>query len=215
MGQIKRIVVKLFLAIGLPAIIVIGLRLVFVTPDELPPHYHADFAIFIYGQRLDLDNPGYYEEEGSCQEVSRDDPRSRAHLHQPDPGVVHVHDQAVTWGHFLTNLGFELSDDSLKTRSNTYSDGVLTNNEGQPYQLRFYLNGSFVNYLTDRVIGDEDVLIIDYSNQTEEEIISQRAKIEIKAALANQLDDPAGCFGSGNSEFGPQQRFKKALIFWR
>lgn len=193
--------------VGLTLISLVAIRFVWAQNPASPPHYHADFAIYINGVALDFDSPSYYEEVTACSEEERNRPQSRAHLHAPNPGVVHVHDYAVSWSHFLANLGIVLADDYLGASANSYLPD-------EQNQLRFILNGQFVSYPTSRVIGNEDILLIDYGSDPNEEVRARYNQIKPQAAMANQTNDPYGCFGT-SEVMSIGQRLWQALQIWR
>lgn len=192
---------------GLTLIGLVAIRFAWPAAGSDQPHYHADFAIYINGVPLDFDSPFYYEEVTACSEAERNRPQSRAHLHAPDPGIVHVHDHAVTWSHFLANLGITLADDYLATSTNAYVP------DGQK-QLRFILNGDSVSYPSGRVIGNEDVLLVDYGDDSQAELKARYSAIEAGAPAANSENDPYGCFGTGEA-MTTGQRLWRALQIWR
>ena len=185
----------------------IAIRFAWPASGSDQPHYHADFAVYINGVPFDFDRPGYYEEVTACSDSEADRPQSRAHLHAPNPGIVHVHDQAVTWAHFLSNLGIVLAGDYLATSTNAYIPS------GQK-QLRFILNGQPISYPSSQVIRSEDILLIDYGNDPVEQVEARYNNIEPKASIANQENDPYGCFGS-NEIMTTSQRLWQALQIWR
>lgn len=192
---------------GLTLIGLVAIRFAWPAAGSDQPHHHADFAIYINGVKLDFDSPVYYEEVTACSESERNRPQSRAHLHSPDPGIVHVHDYAVTWSHFLANLGIVLADDYLATSTNAYIPD-------DQKQLRFILNGQFISYPSGKVIASEDVLLIDYGDGSKEELKSRYDSIEIGAPRANSENDPYGCFGTGEV-MSTGQRLWQALQIWR
>ena len=183
----------------------ISLRFILATPVT-DIHYHADFAIFINGQRLDLSGPAYAEENNACNLDSQSSPTSRAHLHEPHASVVHVHDQAVTWGHFLANLGFSLDNDRLRTR-----DRVFESN--RPDNLRFILNDQPIQFLKNRVIGRNDRLLIDYSSDSEAVLKDRYQSIETLASTVDQTSDPGSC-GGNQARPGFWNRLKPAIKLW-
>ena len=74
------------------------------------PHLHAEFQVYIDGERKDLSGLDYmyfapcrvYDfGERELEEIDR------AHLHDYVGDMVHVHDGGVTWRVLLTNLNFE------------------------------------------------------------------------------------------------------------
>ena len=166
-------------------------------------HYHAGLAVYIDGARQEFENPGYYVETTACGGDFSEKPASRAHLHQPHPHVIHVHDKAVSWQNFFTNIGWGLNNQWLYDGNYFYQ-----NRSGK--KLRFILNGQFVDYPATKVIGNADIMLIDYGNDPIE-VLHQRF-IEIKREdvyKANLENDPASCSGQDQSSFF--QRIIKAL----
>lgn len=192
---------------GLTLAGLVAIRFAWSPSGSDRPHYHADFALYVNGVRFDFDKPAYYEEVTACSQSERNNPATRAHLHYPDPGIVHVHDQAVTWSHFLANLGIVLADDYLATSTNKY----IPDNQKK---LRFILNGDPVSFPSAKVIGNEDVLLIDYGDDPDADIQSRYLAIEAGAPAANTENDPYGCFGTGE-ELTTGQRLWRALQVWR
>lgn len=78
----------------------VALRFAF-TPPPSPTHYHANFAIFIDGRRLDRSADRYMEELSACRlKEGAILPAERVHLHSGNPDVVHVHQPALTQSQF-------------------------------------------------------------------------------------------------------------------
>lgn len=179
------------IGILLGVVILAAARFVFV-PVERPTHYHANFAIFAHGQRIDLSADRYMEELAGCT-MGEDTilPTARVHLHDNNPDVVHVHHQGVTWGHLVANLGFGLGDRYLMIRDR----GLLT--EGKGKTLKFILNGRPELSVHNQLIRSGDRLLISYGPENEEEILrSQFSAVASNAKEYNLKSDPAGCSGS-------------------
>ncbi len=156
-------------------------------------HYHANFGLFIDGKQDMFDNFTYYEEVQVCRvvdEKNAENPKARAHLHQPNNHAVHVHDRAVTWSDFFVNLGYGLSNKSIATRDAVYVDGQ----DGK--KLTFLLNGQPVTTIADKVIGNEDMLLISYGADDQKTLQAQSDKIPKDAETVNSGTDPAGCGGA-------------------
>src|SRR5687767_1251717 len=92
----------------------------FVLIAKIETHYHANFAVYVNGQREEFDNFSFYEEVQACGGDEINNPRTRVHMHDKVNHVVHVHDNAATWGHFFANLGYGLGSNYLKT-----GDGIF------------------------------------------------------------------------------------------
>ncbi|MCY4089124.1 MAG: hypothetical protein OXF49_03315 [Candidatus Saccharibacteria bacterium] len=183
----------------------VSFRFMIIKVDQAV-HYHADFGVYINGQAQAFDHFSYYEELSACNKAHFNQPSSRVHLHQPNNHIIHVHDQAVTYGHFFTNLGWYLSNRILQTESDIYQD----NQQGQ---LRFILNGQLVTHITNRVIDSEDVLLVDFSNDDQSVLQQRYQDLPRGASQANQTQDPANCSGEGSQNQSIWHRLWQALGF--
>lgn len=178
----------------------------FVTLKQVEVHYHANFAVFVDGQRLPLDRFTYYEEVATCGGEGPENPKIRAHMHDNINHVVHVHDNGVTWGHFFANIGFTDGDTVFRTDSDTYVADEQT-------QIHFILNGEDVDTTANRTIKNEDVLLVSIGQPSTSELQSEYNQIERDAAIYNQNQDPSSCSGAKPLTAG--ERLKKAIgIFW-
>lgn len=180
------------LAVGvlLGVILLAAYRFAFV-PVEEPTHYHANFAIVVDGERIDLSADEYMEDVATCAVGETVIPVARAHLHNNDPDVAHVHHEGVTWGHLLANLGLGLGEGYLAL------DGgpVLTEQEGRT--LKFILNGQPQYAVDNELIQSGDRLLISYGAESEQEVVrSQLAQVADNAEEFNERPDPAACAGA-------------------
>jgi hypothetical protein len=198
----KKQIIKLAMAFFLGAFWLFAIRFVTINKEEV--HYHANFAVYVEGNRLPFDSFTYYEEIQTCFGGAEARPQSRVHMHDNVNHIVHVHDEAVTWGHFFANLGMNLGDKIFNYDKVIYIDDEDTN-------IEFYLNGREVETLANRVIGNEDVALVSIGNPSENELQEQFESIEKNAAEYNQRQDPSSC--SGGKPFTTWERFKAALGF--
>lgn len=180
---------------------IVGLRVLMYSPHIT--HYHANFAVYVNGAQLELKDPTFYEEVASCTTTNTMEPKSRVHLHDQKAHLVHVHDDASTWGHLFANIGMTLGNTVLKTRSETLVDGT----DGK--KLTFYLNGEQVPTIANRVIESEDALLISYGTASTDQIKQWYEAIPRDAAESNTKPDPSSCSGPSNYSF--IDRAKKAL----
>src|SRR5665647_713896 len=99
---------KWFLFVGgllLGALTILTVR--FVTYQPVSVHYHANFALYLNGQREAFKGQQYYQEVTTCSSTGGIAvPQQRAHMHDNANGLVHVEDHVVTWGQFFENLGW-------------------------------------------------------------------------------------------------------------
>ncbi len=180
----------------------LGMRVLLFNPPIT--HYHANFAIYINGERLNLDDPNFYEEISSCSTTNTMEPKSRVHLHEQNAHLIHIHDDAATWGHLFANLGMTLGNTVLKTRDALFIDDQANK------QLVFMLNGEIVPTIANRTIESEDVLLISYGDaRTVSDLQPWYDAIPRDAAVSNTRPDPSSC--SGPSSYSWRDRVKKSL----
>ncbi len=191
------------IAFVLGVVVMIAVRFVAYKPKTV--HYHANFALYINGQRDEFKGPGYYEEVTACMDNNSNDPKVRVHMHNNVNSTVHVHDNGATWGQFFANLGYTLSDTLVQTNNGTYISGV----DGA--QLTFLLNGKKVETIANKVIGDDDVMLISYGKEDQAALQKQYDGIPRDADTYDHGHDPAGCAGSKPLTFG--ERLKIAVGF--
>lgn len=174
----------------LGAAIIVGVRLITYKPATV--HYHANFAVYINGQRELFKDASYYTEVQTCETSNSITPSERVHMHDSVNDVVHVEDQAVTWGNFFQNLGWNLGSTYIVNRSGTVYQ------ENGSNKLNLILNGQ--NYtdlggLQNKVIEDTDKLLVSFGDNSQATLDQQYASIASTAEHYDQTPDPATCSG--------------------
>lgn len=176
----------------LGALLILGARLVTYTPNRV--HYHANFAVYINGTREEFKSPHYYQEVAICsKDQGITTPEARAHLHDNDNSVIHVHDHAVTWGQFFNNIGWLVGSDFVVT------DGGITYREADTNKLHIYINNQDYTGLTsiaNRVIKDKDRLLVSYGNLDDATLVKEAAAVPSTAGAHDISKDPASCAGA-------------------
>jgi len=201
---VKKLILGMASGVILGAVLLGAARFA-ATPWEDPVHYHANWAVYVDGERLDLKADRYMEDVGACVAGGEVLPTQRVHMHNNEQDVVHVHHRGVTWGHFLANLGFVLGRDVL-----VLDDGRRFE-EGDGRSLKFIVNGFAVPEIRNRLIESGDRLLISYGPESLEEMASsQYSHVADNAEEYNELQDPASCSGSNEPTF--QERIRRA--FW-
>jgi hypothetical protein len=197
-----------FLLVGggvLATLIIVFLLRVAVQPHPNHIHYHADMAVFIDGKQVDFSGPKFMEDVSNCaanpEEMTA---RQRVHLHEQNGSSVHVHASGVTWSHFFSNLGWNITPQVVVTDTNT----LYTNKP-----VRFLLNGSEVRTPMNDTIGDEDQLVISIGDAPVSEVQQWARSLERGAHEANGSSDPASCGSSGHAELTFKERAVRALWF--
>ena len=178
-------------------VLILGIRFFTYEPERI--HYHANFQVFINGQREQFADPTLYEESGaSCSEEEQMVPMERAHIHDNVNDVVHVEDHAVTWGQFFTNLGWMVDAKVIETPSQT----LLAD---PSHKISFILNGQSTDNISNRVIGDQDKLLVDYGGN-DQVLKDEYAGISNKALKYNTSADPKSCGGQAAPAFNERMK---------
>ncbi|TXG76537.1 hypothetical protein E6P97_03405 [Patescibacteria group bacterium] len=193
----------LFWGIGLLVGVLLTTAVRFAFVRDTSTHYHANFAVFINGQQQQFDSFAYYEEVAACSSHNMANPKIRVHMHDQNAGLVHVHDDGVTWGQFFANLGYSLGRQSIETENDLYVDGA----DGK--KLSFILNGTEVNSPMNQVIQSEDKLLVSYGDESMADVRERVSAIPNDAAEANTKADPSACAGAHSMSFG--ERLKQAV----
>ncbi len=181
-------------------------RFVWVPPPEAT-HFHANWAIYVDGERLDLSDQRYMEEVSSCYTVDGEaTPQSRIHMHEGNHDVVHVHDLGTTWGHLAGNLGIGLGEGYL-----ILTDGTRIF-DGEEGHFTYILNGRALTSAHNELVASEDRLLISYGSESLDELGTERfGEVATTAGDYNTREDPVTCSGS-MEPLGVWDRLKAA--FW-
>ena len=177
----------------LGALIILGIRFITYKPDDV--HYHANFALYINGQRELFQGPRYYEETEMCAVNTGVTVGQRAHMHDNVNDVVHIEDHAVTWGQFFSNLGWTLGPNFLQA-----PDETMYAQNGQQ-KLNIILNGmdyTDISSIQNEVVKDRDRLLVSFGQESTSELAKQYASVASSAHQYDITPDPKSC--SGHSE---------------
>jgi len=179
----------------------------FFMPGQEVTHFHANFALFILGQRVDLSDDKYMEDVQGCKpEYIKITPEERTHMHENNHDVVHVHDDGVTWGHFMSNIGFAFGPTYLIT-----DDQKIYRNTGST-TVKYVINGVQVDNPFNKLIQSEDRLVISYGSESVEQVMNdQFSVVASDAHVHNEHPDPGSC--SGEIQLGGWDRLKKSLLY--
>jgi len=188
----KRTNTQIYIVVGLSVLlgmfIILFIRFIFYVPPK-ETHYHANFVVFVDGQREQFASPLIYEEISECSSGRVLTADKRAHMHDKINDVVHVEDEVVTWGNFFQNIGWNVGPTYLDT-----STALLL--AGGDKKVTYILNGVKLDSIAGRVIGDKDRLLVSYGNQTNDELNTQYSAVASTAAKYNEEKDPAACSGN-------------------
>jgi hypothetical protein len=176
----------LLIGVFIGAVAILAVR--FFTYNPPVVHYHANFAVYVNGQREEFKSSKYYEEVAAvgCSLNPVDSPLERAHMHDEINDVVHVHGSLVTWGNFFENIGWGVGDNYLQT------DTILLQADDTD-KLTFILNGKTVDSIRGLIIGDEDRLLVSYGNEDNVRLQKQFDSVPSTAHEVDAAKDPASC----------------------
>jgi hypothetical protein len=185
----KSVVLASLIGLIVGALLILVIR--FVTyHNEKGVHYHANFAMYINGQREQFKDSFYYEEVGTgCNGNETQDPHERAHLHDNANSVIHVHDNAVTWGAFFQNIGWVVDNSLIETPKGKI---YLADDKNK---VQFELNGKITDNLINKVIEDKDRLLIDFGDTSNEDLQKEFNSVPATAHKYDISKDPASCGG--------------------
>jgi hypothetical protein len=170
--------------------IVVTLAVRFVTYNPQKVHYHANFAVYINGQKEEFKNPIYYISVAAmCSADATNSPTDRAHMHSGVNNVVHVEDRAVTWGMFFQNIGWVVDPRVIRDL-----DGLFVPIDQN--KITFILNGQQVDGAMRLVIKDQDKLLVDYGSAPDQQLQKEYAAIPSTAHKYDTTPDPKSCSGS-------------------
>ncbi|MBC7581860.1 hypothetical protein H7097_03275 [Aeromicrobium sp.] len=174
----------------LATLVILSVR--FFTYSINHTHYHANFAVYINGQREDFKAPQYYEEIAACTVNGTIVPAQRAHMHEKVNSVVHVHDDAVTWEQFFNNIGWTLGPNFIQNNERVLYVADDTN------KLNIVLNDQNLTDLTsiaNEVIKSEDRLLISFGAIDDDTLNNEYETVAKSAHQYNMSNDPASCSG--------------------
>lgn len=183
--------IKMMFLIGLfvGVLIVLAIRFFNYKPEE-HPHYHANFAVYLNGQREQFKDIFYYVDAGgTCNLQQKMTPYERAHLHDNVNDVVHVEDEAVTWGQFFQNIGWVVDPKLVRT-----PDQLLLADSGD--KLTFMLNGKQTDKVINSVIGDKDRLLVDFGSTDSQTLQKEFESVASSAGKYNGSKDVGSCGGA-------------------
>jgi len=159
----------------------------------LPPHFHANFAMYVNGERIDLSGDEYMEDVAGCSISWWLAPEDRVHLHENNQDTIHIHHEWVSWGHFFGNIGFTFGENYLALDSWE----VLQNNED--LAVRYILNGKLQKNPFNKAISSKDRLLVAYGSENMWELLELYENVSDNAWEYNDKYDPGSCGGTNEN----------------
>lgn len=122
-------------------------------------HEHADFKVYINGKELNFAHLEY---------MVRD---KYVHIEEMNGKTIHKHATGITLGYFFKTLGFEFNENCF-----ILDDGEeYCNNDER--RLKFYVNHQKNFEYEDYEIKEGDKILINYGNESEEDIKKQMESV--------------------------------------
>ena len=129
-------------------------------------HVHADFAVFIDGQKIDFAKEEFMGEE-VCGKPGEDEHdidfttiegvKEAAHLHDLNGNVMHIHHENATLSMFFQGIGFGLTENCFKTPSESFCNSEEKN-------VKVLVNGVELKEFANYKPGDLDKILIFYGS---------------------------------------------------
>jgi hypothetical protein len=126
-------------------------------------------------------------------------------MHDNVNDVVHIEDEATTWGAFFSNLGWSLGSTGLIS-----PDGTAYTENGEA-KLHLILNDKdYTDFggLQNTVIEDKDRLLVSFGEQGQDAVKKQFGAIPRSASQYDSAKDPASCSGNHSESVTVTERLK-------
>lgn len=137
-------------------------------------HVHADFAVYINGERFNFAQEKYMTSTNVCHAAFQE---KHLHMHDMNGDVVHSHEAGQHWSQFFDTIGFKLTDSSLTTDT-----GTVFKNEGNK-KWHFFVNDQEVSTIADREFADLDRVLLSYGEASPAQLQTQRDAVTHKACI--------------------------------
>lgn len=137
-----------------------------------PVHDHADLAIVLRGQVLDLSAAEFLSTEDEAKSEN-------IHIHAPRTAVLHIHREQTTWSELFLSLGGKLSDTCMSIAKEEYCSSASES-------LKFLVNGVQVDSIRFMEIGEMDRVLISYGSETDEQVLTQLPLLTDQACIPSE-----------------------------
>lgn len=163
-----------------------------------PYHTHADVALFLNGQKIDLSEEKYMStpERALSKYV---------HLHDGKGNVVHFHAQNISIKTFLQSLGFAFDEEQGCVLTDENVSWCV--NENSTWKI--WVNGGDATFGFDYVPADLDRILISFGSETREQLLEQFSLVTDEACIQSEKCPERGspspessCVGSGECGVG-------------
>lgn len=187
----KKIILLLLLLILATGVFLVWY--IYSASEHVPPHFHANFAMYIDGEKIDFSGDQYMEDVAGCSITGDIMPKDRVHLHENNPDTIHVHAAGVSWGHFFANNNITFWEKYLVLDNWT----VYKNNDSS--SIKYIINWKIKTNPFNKFIWSKDRLLIAYGNKTDEELLILYETVSDNAGEYNEKYDPGSCGGTNEN----------------
>lgn len=155
----KRLLILVPLVIIVSAALAFGGLSIFkkyTQPQHI--HYHAGFQVYIDGKLQDFSGAKYMKEDPCTIDNKShgvvDEQLEKAHLHDRNGQVVHLHRDNVFWSDFFTNIKYDIPQDK---------------------EIKSFVNGNEVNQIPTTKINPYDSVVIIVGDGTDSSKLLEKA----------------------------------------
>lgn len=193
-----KIAKKVLSAAAIAAIVLLAYQFFVAKPPSVglqeEYHAHADFAVFINGEKLNFSQKQFMHEEacgkpGETHAIdlnSEEGRKEAAHLHDLNGNVMHLHHENATLAIFFKNAGFTLTRNCLET-----PQGKYCNTESR--KLKVFDDGLQVQDLEKFVPKDAGKILVTYGSESAGEVRAQNEQLTSQACIySGKCAKPAG-----------------------
>lgn len=124
-------------------------------------HVHADFAVFMNGQKMDFNSMAFMSDATQALDPI-------VHLHDGNPNVIHYHAQNISLQRFFNSLDMKWQNNCFNLGQGPACDDVAS---GKTWRL--YVNGQLHTQKENYIAKDLDRILITYGNETPEQLQQQ------------------------------------------
>src|SRR3989338_5565935 len=146
------------------------------VPNPDPNHTHADFAIYIEGEKMDFTDPKYMSglsTDDTTHDEEEEYHHPYLHLHDEIGHVIHSHKPELMIGDFLKSIGFAMTEQCLTLDTKV----MICPEEAKHWEM--YVNGGELPFDPTYVFTDMDKILLTYGSDAE----------EVKRELQEMTDD--------------------------
>jgi len=178
-----KIFLYVYVGVIVTILVVTGFLVMRLSEEDLT-HIHANFGVFVGGQKLDFSGEKYMHVKPCFSNYhTQKHFGDRVHLHDGIGDVAHVHDSGVAWGDLMLYLG-------VKTTTNGIEFGEKLYPLGRQDKLSYYINGNKVNGYELTEINNNDSLIVVLGNEKLDNLTVSKEKFnQLSAQLSNRSEE--------------------------